>query len=333
MRELKGTEAEVPTRRACVWDTREQHASEAFGFYNDAICEAFGHLRASHSRQTRGQFRARVSLDAMDDIWINRVVSAPHRVSRTVREIQNMGDEWAHLNVYRRGGCVIAQDGGGVLLRVGEIALFDGARPFMIDHGDTSDFEVVSFMIPRRRIEARIGGRKVDARRLSRAPFAQLARDTALALADNLHRLSRADAAALFDGLLAFVALDYGVEESAEDAAALRGRPRFLDIKTRIERRFLDPRFDLSRCAGEAGLSTRYVQKLFELYGEGATFGEAVTERRLVWAAGRLRDPARAGDSITSIAFEAGFGDLTNFYRRFRRRFDCSPGDWRFDRA
>ncbi|RUX33774.1 helix-turn-helix domain-containing protein, partial [Mesorhizobium sp. M7A.F.Ca.CA.002.09.1.1] len=36
-----------------------------------------------------------------------------------------------------------------------------------------------------------------------------------------------------------------------------------------------------------------------------------------------------AGRSITAIAYEAGFNDLSYFNRAFRRRYDATPSDVR----
>ena len=329
MPDLKEKASGDSARRACVWDTRDQRRGEAFAFYHDAICQAFGQLRPGLDQSARGRFQARVSLDAVDDVWINRVNSSPHHVERTATDIRAMREEWLHLNLYTRGGCNIAQGDGAIALRAGEIGLFDGARPFSIDHGQTRPFELVSLMIPRRRLEARMGGgRRIEAHRLSRTPFARLARDTALALADGLGRLSTVETSTLFESLLAFVAMDMCEARQPVETMMSRGAAMFVGLGTQIERRFIDPRFDLARCAAEAGVSTRYVQKLFRTYG-ATTFGDALAERRLTWAADRLADPAHRDEPVTKIAFDAGFGDLTNFYRRFQRKYECSPGWWR----
>jgi AraC-like DNA-binding protein len=42
-----------------------------------------------------------------------------------------------------------------------------------------------------------------------------------------------------------------------------------------------------------------------------------------------LGDPRQAGGKISSIALDAGFGDLSYFYRVFRRHYGASPSDVR----
>jgi AraC-like DNA-binding protein len=79
--------------------------------------------------------------------------------------------------------------------------------------------------------------------------------------------------------------------------------------------------------AGRHGITPRYVQRLFGQ--EGTTFSEFVLAQRLTQARRMLSDGLYAGWSITAIAFEAGFGDLSYFDRSFRRRYAASPSDVR----
>ncbi|TPI34175.1 helix-turn-helix domain-containing protein [Mesorhizobium sp. B3-1-6] len=74
-------------------------------------------------------------------------------------------------------------------------------------------------------------------------------------------------------------------------------------------------------------LSTRYVRKLFE--SDGTSLSEFMLRQRLLHAHRMLSDPRNAGRSITAIAFEAGFNDLSYFNRAFRRRYDATPSDVR----
>lgn len=46
-----------------------------------------------------------------------------------------------------------------------------------------------------------------------------------------------------------------------------------------------------------------------------------------------LCDPRYVGWTVSAIAFEAGFGDVSYFNRRFRRRYGGSPTDVRHNTA
>jgi AraC-like DNA-binding protein len=125
--------------------------------------------------------------------------------------------------------------------------------------------------------------------------------------------------------ILDLIALSVGADRDAEAAAAERGvrAARLQAIKADISSRLSDGDLSVSAVAARHGVTSRYVHKLFET--EGATFSEFVTARRLQLAHRLLTDPRFGSRSITSIAFDAGFSDLSHFNRAFRRRYDVTP--------
>jgi AraC-like DNA-binding protein len=66
---------------------------------------------------------------------------------------------------------------------------------------------------------------------------------------------------------------------------------------------------------------------LFE--AEGVTFSEFVLSRRLTRAHRMLSDSRHAHLTISALAFECGFGDLSYFNRVFRRLYGATPSDVR----
>jgi AraC-like DNA-binding protein len=74
-------------------------------------------------------------------------------------------------------------------------------------------------------------------------------------------------------------------------------------------------------------LPVRYVQRLFEK--DGSTFTEFVLERRLAQVHRTLSDPRFVAQSISVVAFEAGFTNQAYFNRTFRSRYGAAPSDVR----
>jgi AraC-like DNA-binding protein len=102
---------------------------------------------------------------------------------------------------------------------------------------------------------------------------------------------------------------------------------RLLAIKTDIETNLTDPRLDVAALAAHQGVSPRYVHKLFE--AEDTTCAGYVLRRRLLRAHRLLVDPRTARRTISAIAFDVGFGDLSSFNRAFRRAYGATPTDVR----
>ena len=125
------------------------------------------------------------------------------------------------------------------------------------------------------------------------------------------------------------IALTLGATRDAAELAHGRGvrAARLKSIKDDVSRRVKDQSLSVQSVAQRHNVTPRYVQKLFEESGE--TFTEFVVAQRLVRANRLLCDPQLADRTLTAIAFESGFGDLSYFNRAFRRRFGGSPADIR----
>jgi AraC-like DNA-binding protein len=125
------------------------------------------------------------------------------------------------------------------------------------------------------------------------------------------------------------IALTLGATRDATELANARGlrAARLKSMKDDIVRRVKDQSLSVHSLAQRHNVTPRYVQKLFEESGE--TFTEFLVAQRLSRANRLLTDPQLADRTLTSIAFESGFGDLSYFNRAFRRRFGGSPSDVR----
>lgn len=89
---------------------------------------------------------------------------------------------------------------------------------------------------------------------------------------------------------------------------------------------------NLGRCdlclddiARRHGISAQYIRTLFR--NEGTTFTAFVRTERLKRAYRMLTDSRYATASISTIAFECGFDDLSYFNRLFRRHYGMTPSE------
>jgi AraC family L-rhamnose operon regulatory protein RhaS len=91
-----------------------------------------------------------------------------------------------------------------------------------------------------------------------------------------------------------------------------------------LEQTFFEERL-IDGAAERLGLSRRRFTTLFREVA-GDTWFNTVRALRLVHARRLLRETGR---SVTSICYECGFEDVSNFYRAFRAVERVSPGAWR----
>ena len=107
-----------------------------------------------------------------------------------------------------------------------------------------------------------------------------------------------------------------------------RDERRISDALRRIEAQAEEP-LALGALARDAAMSPYHFLRTFRRV-VGMTPHQYLLRTRLNRAAVRLRT---SGEAISAIAFDAGFGDLSTFNRRFRRLMGCSPGAYRAARA
>jgi AraC-like DNA-binding protein len=116
--------------------------------------------------------------------------------------------------------------------------------------------------------------------------------------------------------------------DAAVEAEARGGRAaRLHAIKDDIARHLAHGDVSLGAVAARQRVTTRYVQKLFET--DGTSFGAYVLDRRLAHAHDLLSNPRHTAEKVAGVAFAAGFGDVSYFYRAFRRRYGMLPADVR----
>ena len=96
---------------------------------------------------------------------------------------------------------------------------------------------------------------------------------------------------------------------------------------TLIGEHFRDPDFSTRALAALMGVSLRRLQRAFQITGE--TPHDRLQRFRVETARQAILQNAREGEarSITTLAFDHGFGDLSTFYRLHRKHFDCAPGE------
>ena len=81
----------------------------------------------------------------------------------------------------------------------------------------------------------------------------------------------------------------------------------------------------ISDVAREVSLTTDAMSRMFRRT-VGRSFTDYVNDVRCAAASKLLVESER---SVSEIAAACGYGNLANFNRRFRERFDCSPGEYR----
>jgi AraC family transcriptional regulator, positive regulator of tynA and feaB len=254
-----------------------------------------------------------------------------HRLERTYQDVRADAVDHYYALFQINGRSRIIQNERMMDLTVGDIALVDAARPVTYASENGSDQWWGSLQLPRRSLVAHLG---LEPRCPSRPSGAAAARPLRQLLQDAVEDEQSMSVSAKAYMRFAFYDLLGALfaPSAPEDTSVYTDRlfARICDI---IKHHFADPDFGPCEVAVEAGISLRYLQKLFT--ARNSTCSHFIHSVRLDHAARLLerRSFLKTSQPISEIAYASGFGDYTNFSRKFLRRFGHTPGSHLGDRA
>lgn len=102
---------------------------------------------------------------------------------------------------------------------------------------------------------------------------------------------------------------------------------RLKAIRRDIVEHITDSKLSINQVAQRMGMSPQYIRGL--LHSEKTTFTDYVVGLRLERIYWYLQNPAYANRSISSLAFDLGFNNLSWFNRVFKQRFNLTPSEVR----
>ncbi|RKH67762.1 AraC family transcriptional regulator [Corallococcus sp. AB049A] len=116
-----------------------------------------------------------------------------------------------------------------------------------------------------------------------------------------------------------------GIHEGSARPVTATEERRMADAVRWLEARLVEP-LSLGALASELGMGRHHLLRTFrKVVGESPY--SYILGRRLTLAAEHLRTDGT--QRIADVAFACGFGDLSEFVRRFRTRFGVTPSAWR----
>lgn len=271
-------------------------------------------------------FYARANIRLLSDTAIVSGAGSLKNSGRT-RELVADGNDAVILQVTSCDG-VASQRGEDVPVAAGDAVILSNAE--VGNFAFRSEQSSLGIMLPREPLEPLLRdpdiiGRTVaqdnEALRLLKAYARAIEREPAVENVD----LQRHVAEHLQD----LVALALGGTTDAAAIAQTRGVPaaRLREAKTYVLRHLGQPSLSAAHVATHLGVTRRYVHMLFA--AEPQSFSQFVLTERLARAHRLLNARGHAGETISAIAYAAGFADLSHFNRSFRQRYGCTPSDVR----
>ena len=241
---------------------------------------------------------------------------------RTKLVIRRDDMEYYYVVAQLTGGSTIIQNDRVVNAAAGELVLLDSTRPVTLVGVEQAQW--LGLQLPRQNLVSHLGfepqggtcgrGQAQAAHILSQLALDRVGNvEPAVASADDYMRL------VIYDLLGALFAPPAPLGSRHNDKL-------FMRVCGIIKDRFADPDISPREVAAEAGISLRYLQKLFTV--RGSTCSHYICSARLDHAARLIERRAlmKTGQPLSDIAYACGFRDYTHFARGFSRRFGTTPG-------
>lgn len=304
-----------------IWSTADVHPRDRVAYWVDGLSGAIAHVDCEPRRDE--PFFAEIRAGAAGEIRGATYSSVAQIVMRSPRKIAQRPVDTFTLGVQLAGHGFGSQDGRDVVLRPGDLVLYDTTRPFRLAFD--SRFERTTLIFPRPALLRRLGaaepfiGRRIDGTRGVSGLLLPFVRE----LPAHLDTVPVTVRERVADNLLDLIAT---AQLSDIGQASVSVGMTLVRAKLWIETHLCEA-LSAERIAGECGLSVRHLNRLFER--EGTSLMRYVWDRRLTRCHRDVSDPAMRGRRVGEIAFAAGFKDLSHFTRAYRARYGCPPRDAR----
>ncbi|MCJ8159447.1 helix-turn-helix transcriptional regulator [Sphingomonas sp. LaA6.9] len=232
---------------------------------------------------------------------------------------------WTSVAAVLNGQFSYRSEQGGALMAPGALLLGNSGTCFECGHTHSAGDRCLAFRFAPELVEEVVRGMAdVRATHFARAGIPPV--DALVPLFQSLPSLIEAhDPLCAEQAALAIlsnaIALDRDTHEPPPDARDLTAAAEAAQI---IRADFVHP-ITIAALATATGTTRRRLSRAFRR-AIGVTPWQYVLNRRLDAAAALLRD---SDDTVLNVALDTGFGDLSEFTRRFRARFGLPPSAWR----
>lgn len=309
-----------------VITTADLPEAERFDFWREALSDTF--IGGDYLPTSEQAFFGEFSTTPVREVTFSRMRARGYKYVRTPRWIRKDREETLYIPLVLSGSCLLMQDGRKAELGPGDFTCFDSTRPYSGTISD--DWELLQLHLPRDTWIRKFGpteqvtARTVRSNTYMGALFSNFLRQAM----SGIGSITAATADHLAEPALAMVAAAFGNLISQQEPGQSSARMSLLyRAKALIEVNLHDPDLNPEKIARALGISERYLQDIF--HEENSTVSNWIWDRRIEKSRQSLCDPLLANLSVSRIAFNCGFSDMTHFGRRFKATFSVTPSEFR----
>jgi AraC family transcriptional regulator, positive regulator of tynA and feaB len=279
----------------------------------------------------RGPFRGELAARRIGDFGLLRFRASGHALARRNDLEPPRTDGHFLASLQLRGEALLYQDGRSIEIGdgAGAVGLVDTSRPFQLEF--PTEVHRIFVFVPRKLLVPRAPW-LIKSGPISlgpQNPIVSILAGFMTAMAKPNPSIDDESAHYLLTHFVDILAL----ASSGELEHRGLGNPDRLRrerLLFRLRDLLCNPDLSPEKFARHVGVSVRTMHKLFE--GTGNTFSAWVRNERLEVCAKALAMHSPT-ERVSTIAYYAGFNDLSSFHRSFKAKFGMTPRDWRRNRT
>lgn len=290
-----------------------------------SICGQFG-VRPAEGRSI---VRGHLQLVHNAGVEVAHVAADLLQISRDARAIRRDAGENYFLILQEEGQALMSQNDRSCLMQPGDMVLIDSACPSEFTFFGQYNRQL-SLHLPRAEMHARFNYDLIrGGMSLSRQDPTVVALCAVLAKALEPSVGNEASASYLREamfGLIGAILHERSGRDNFAGIAGEIGEARALSAgRAYLDAHYRNPDLSVQDMADDLSIPLRQMQRAFAAMGTTPT--NYLLVKRLEHAKRAIEDrrAGRRGGLISSIAYEAGFSDLSYFNRCYRRAFGSSP--------
>lgn len=260
-------------------------------------------------------------------IRLSPIYSNAITLERLPSEPENVTQDCYFVVLLTAGQYKIEQGGRESYLKPGEMTLYDATEPHRITI--PQPFSKVLISIPRHLLNARIANiQQLTASKLNTyegigAVTSRLIQSTVNELPTLEHGAFQSLAEPIFESLSHSLIGCQGRQSELSRSQSLS----LWRVKQFIKHNLGNSELSAATIAAAVKLSPRYINKMFEQ--EQTSLMRFMTQQRIARCRHYLASQLHTHLSITEIAMQAGFNNMSHFSRVFREQYGMTPRDYR----
>lgn len=304
------------------YNTIDVSTGERLNYWNELCTNKITRVRVDSSK--KDQFKGEMFRLPLRESVLYSAASLAAHVKHRKEDISDYSEQVFKIMLQDEGSSQANINGKEFLLRPGDFTLVDSARPWSLKFAD--NVRVIIMQFSAKEFLEFVPDAEDLVGQCNNAGNARV--DTLSSFLRTMHATSQEGIDESWADILEQVTkeLTSTVLSSNLPVGGRSQQQKSQAIRQYIQRNLEDTNLCIASIANHVGITVRTLQLMFARTGTTPT--SYILTKRLEFAASKLR---KNNSSVTDIAYESGFSDLSHFGRVFRKRYKISPRQYRLN--